>query len=272
MTTFPSFPVASELEALRFLTYEVRDRVAYLTLDRAEKRNALNYDVVAELKLAFEAAEQDESCKVIVLRANGKAFSAGADLESIQAMQDYEYDDNLADSTHLMQLFLQIYTLKKVVIAQIQGHAIAGGCGLATLCDFAFAVPEAKFGYTEVKIGFLPAIVSVFLLRKIGEGRTKQLLLTGDLISAAEARELGLINYVVSADELTNRVEAFAQKLCLENSANSLEVTKELVARVQDLPLEAALRYAAQQNATARSSDDCRRGVGAFLNKEPLTW
>ena len=272
MTALSNATTAPELEALRFLTYEVRDRVAYLTLDRADKRNALNYEVVTELKLAFEAAELDEACKVVVLRANGKAFSAGADLESIQAMQDYEYDDNLADSNHLMQLFLQIYTLKKVVIAQIQGHAIAGGCGLATLCDFAFAVPEARFGYTEVKIGFLPAIVSVFLLRKLGEGRTKQLLLTGDLIGAEEAQRLGLINYVVPADELAARVEAFARKLCVENSANSLEVTKDLIARVQELPLEAALRYAAQQNATARSSEDCRRGVGAFLSKEPVAW
>ena len=272
MTALSSAPLASELEALRFLTYEVRDRVGYITLDRADKRNALNFDVVTELRQAFDAAEQDDSCKVVVLRANGKAFSAGADLESIQAMQEYEYDDNLADSTHLMKLFLQIYTLKKVVIAEIQGHAIAGGCGLATVCDFAFAVPEARFGYTEVKIGFLPAIVSVFLLRKVGEGRTKQLLLTGDLVGAEEAQRLGLINYVVPADELAGRVEAFAQKLCVENSTNSLEVTKELVARVQDLPLDAALRYAAQQNATARASDDCRRGVGAFLSKEPLTW
>lgn len=272
MTVIPSLPATSELEDLRFLTYETRDRVAYITLDRADKRNALNYDVVAELKQAFEFAESDDTCKVVVLRANGKAFSAGADLESIQAMQEYEYDDNLADSTHLMQLFLQIYTLKKVVIAQIQGHAIAGGCGLATLCDFAFAVPEAKFGYTEVKIGFLPAIVSVFLLRKVGEGRTKELLLTGDLVTADDAQRLGLINYVVPADELADRVETFARKLCAENSANSLEVTKDLIARVQELPLEAALRYAAQQNATARSSDDCRRGVGAFLNKEPLVW
>ena len=272
MTVLPIASSASELEALRFLTYEVRERVAYITLDRPEKRNALNYEVVAELKQVFEIAEMDDDCKVVVLRANGRAFSAGADLESIQAMQDYDYDDNLADSTHLMQLFLQIYTLKKVVIAQVQGHAIAGGCGLASLCDFAFAVPDAKFGYTEVKIGFLPAIVSVFLLRKVGEGRTKQLLLTGDLVSADEAQRLGLINYVVPANELGARVEAFALKLCAENSANSLEVTKDLIARVQELPLEAALRYAAQQNATARSSEDCRRGVAAFLSKEPLVW
>lgn len=260
------------LEALRYVRYEVRDRVAYLTLDRADKRNALNHDLVSELRQAFEQAEQDDAAKLVVLRAEGKVFSAGADLDALQAMQDYAYDDNLADSTHLMQLFLQIYTLKKVVIAQIQGHAIAGGCGLATVCDFAFATPEARFGYTEVKIGFLPAIVSVFLLRKLGEGRTKQLLLTGDLVTADEAHRLGLINGVVAADELAPYVEAFAQRLCRENSANSLEVTKDLLARVQDLSLEAALRYAAQQNATARASEDCRRGVAAFLSKEPLSW
>ncbi len=262
---------SEELE-LRFIQYEVRNRIAFITLDRADKRNALNHDVVAELRQAFELAEQDDTAKVVVLRANGKAFSAGADLESLQAMQEYEYAENLADSTHLMQLFLQIYTLKKVVIAQVQGHALAGGCGLATVCDFAFAAPEARFGYTEVKIGFLPAIVSVFLLRKVGEGRTKQLLLTGDPVSAAEAQALGLINYVMPADELAARVEAFAEKLCRENSASSLEATKDLIARVQDQSLEGALRYAAQQNATARTSDDCRRGVASFLNKEPLVW
>src|SRR6478609_2823790 len=187
---------------MAFIQYETKNRIAYITLNRPEKRNALNYDVVTELKNAFDRAESDDECKVVILRANGNVFCAGADLEYLQQLQANTYQENLEDSTHLMQLFYQIYTLKKVVIAQIHGHAIAGGCGLVTVCDFAFAVPEAKLGYTEVKIGFIPAIVKVFLLRKIGEAKAKELLLTGDLISAQEARDFGLINYIVSPEEL----------------------------------------------------------------------
>ena len=182
--------LAPELEALRYITYDCQERIGYVTLNRPDKRNALNADVVTELKLAFDHAENDDVCKVVVLRASGEVFCAGADLGYIQELQTFGYTDNLEDSTHLMQLFHQIYTLKKVVIAEVQGHALAGGCGLAAICDLAFAVPEAKFGYTEAKIGFLPAIVSVFLLRKIGEARTKQLLLTGDVVPAQTALDL----------------------------------------------------------------------------------
>ncbi|HEX8349665.1 MAG TPA: enoyl-CoA hydratase/isomerase family protein, partial [Hymenobacter sp.] len=130
-----------ELEELRYISYESRDAIGYITLNRPEKRNALSYDVVAELKQAFEIAEDDETCKVIVLRAAGDVFCAGSDLASIQELQSSGYTDNLSDSAHVMQLFHQIYTLKKVVIGQIQGHALAGGCGLATICDFVFTVP-----------------------------------------------------------------------------------------------------------------------------------
>ncbi|OON67311.1 methylglutaconyl-CoA hydratase [Hymenobacter sp. CRA2] len=261
-----------ELEALQYIRYEANDAIGCITLNRPEKRNALSSELVSELKQAFEYAENDPLCKVVVLRAEGPAFCAGADLAYIQELQGFGYNDNLADSTHLMQLFHQIYTLKKIVIAQVQGHALAGGCGLATVCDFAFAVPEARFGYTEVKIGFLPAIVSVFLLRKIGEARTKQLLLTGDVFSADKAAAYGLINEVVFADELAEHVYQFARRLCIENSGQSMEVTKEMLARMPELPLEESLRYAARLNAEARSTEDCQRGIAAFLNKEPIAW
>ena len=259
-------------QATAYVKYDVQDRVGYIILARPEKRNALNYEVVSELKRAFAYAEDDETCKVIVLRAEGKVFCAGADLEYIQQLQENDYRENLLDSTHLMELLRLIYTLKKVVIAQVHGHAIAGGCGLAAICDIGFAVPEAKFGYTEVKIGFIPAIVKVFLLRKIGEARAKQLLLTGDLISASEAERYGSINFVVPAEELEECVFAFAQKLCTENSRQSMEVTKEMIARVQEMSLEDGLTYASEMNAVARGSEDCQRGIAAFLNKEPQIW
>ncbi len=257
---------------MEYVQYHTQNRIGYITLNRPDKRNALNYEVVQQLKNAFFKAENDDACKVIILGAKGDVFCAGADLQYMQALTQNTFAENLYDSTHLMELFRQIYTLRKVVIGQIHGHAIAGGCGLAAICDISFAVPEAKFGYTEVKIGFVPAIVSVFLVRKLGEACTKQLLLTGDLISAQQANNLGLINFVVEAHELTQAVQEFAQKLCTENSGQSMELTKEMLYRIQEMPLQASLDYAAEMNAQARSTSDCQRGLNAFLNKEKLSW
>jgi methylglutaconyl-CoA hydratase len=143
------------------IDFTINNRVGYITLNRPDKRNALSFELIRELKEAFYNAERDDAVKVIVLRAHGEVFCAGADLAYLQQLQEFSYEQNLADSNHLKDLFFQIYTLQKVVIAQVQGHALAGGCGLATVCDFTFSVPEAKFGYTEVKIGFIPAIVMV---------------------------------------------------------------------------------------------------------------
>src|SRR6478736_297001 len=179
---------------MELVLYEVKDRVGYITLNRPEKKNALSHELVAELKDAFTQAENDTNVKIVVLQANGDAFCAGADLAYLQRLQKFSFEENLADSNHLKELFLKIYQLKKVVIAKVQGHALAGGCGLATVCDFVFAIPEAKFGYTEVKIGFIPAIVLVFLIRKIGEKLAKHLLLSGELVQANDAINFGLIN------------------------------------------------------------------------------
>lgn len=250
----------------------ISNRIGYITLNRPDKRNALSFEVVKELKEAFAKMEKEEAVKVIVLKANGDVFCSGADLSYLQKLQGFSYEENLEDSNHLKELFAQIYTLHKVVIAQVQGHALAGGCGLATVCDFTFSVPEAKFGYTEVKIGFIPAIVMVFLLRKIGEARAKQLLLSGDPVKAEEALRLGLITKVVSKETLAEEVTAFANTLVTSNSAHAMMLTRQMIAQVQSMPLEEALTYAASMNAQARASADCRKGVAAFLNKEKLTW
>jgi methylglutaconyl-CoA hydratase len=257
---------------MNFTKVSVQDRIGYITLNRPEKRNALNYDFVSELKEAFRQLEQDNAAKVIVLKAEGKAFCAGADLAYIQQLQKNTYEENLEDSNHLRELFQMIYTYPKVVIAEIQGHAIAGGCGLATVCDFSFTVPEAKFGYTEVKIGFIPAIVKVFLLRKIGEGKAKELLLSGRLYSAEQAQAFGLVNEVVEANQLEQYVHDFAQELIQNNSGQSMQFTKQMIAAVQEKSLEEGLQYAAEQNAKARGSEDCKKGIAAFLNKESPSW
>jgi methylglutaconyl-CoA hydratase len=254
------------------IEYTVEDRVAYLTLNRPDKRNALNDVLMIELKDAIMAAEQDPEAKVIVIRARGKAFCAGADLAYLQKMQDYSMDQNMADSSTLAQMFLAVYRCTKVVIAQVEGHAIAGGAGLLTVCDFAFAVPEAKIGYTEVRIGFVPALVMVFLLRKVGETRAKELLLSGDLIDAETAARYDLLNRVIPADDIQAQVRDFAQRLCTQNSAASLQLTKKMMADLQDFPLENAIKFAARMNAHARSTPDCKRGIAAFLDKEDLQW
>ena len=257
---------------MELVKYTVNNRIGYVTLNRPEKRNALSYEMVTDLKKVFQTAEEDENCKVIVLNAEGKVFCAGADLAYLQQLQNNTFEENLEDSTHLMELFKQIYTCSKVVIAKVHGHAIAGGCGLATVCDFSFTTPEAKFGYTEVKIGFIPAIVKVFLLRKIGEGKSKELLLSGELIDAEKALQFGLINKVISAETLTEEVDNFAKMLCETNSSQSMAYTKQMIAEVQNMTLEEGLNYASKMNATARASEDCKKGIGAFLNKEKLTW
>ncbi len=257
---------------MSLVEYSVKERVGYITLNRPEKRNALSHELVSELKTHFERAEQDEHVKVIVLNAHGDSFCAGADLGYLQQLQNFSYEENLADSHHLKDLFLKIFTLEKVVIAQVQGHALAGGCGLATVCDFAFAVPEAKFGYTEVRIGFIPALVAVFLVRKIGEQRARQLLLTGEIIKAEEALERGLITKVVPPTKLDSSVFDFAQNLIQSNSTQSMQLTKQLIADVQGKTLTEALDMAATLNAKARATDDCKKGVAAFLNKEKLSW
>ncbi len=257
---------------MKYVKYHASKRIAFITLNRPEKRNALNSQVVAELIAAFTSAKDDGNVKVIILKAEGTVFCAGADLAYIKQLQKNTYEENLEDSSHLKDLFQLIYTMDKVVISQINGHAIAGGCGLAAVTDFSFAVPDAKFGYTEVKIGFIPAIVSVFLLRKIGEGKTKELLLTGTLFDANKAESYGLINWVVAADELAQKVLDFANKLISENSAQSMAMTKTMINEFQPLSLENALELAVQKNAKARETEDCKKGINAFLNKEKIKW
>lgn len=255
-----------------FVNYNCKERVGFITLNRPEKRNALNAHFVSELKEVFSTAENDSDCKIIVLKAEGDVFCGGADLAYLQKLQSNSYDANLADSTHLMELFQQIYTLPKVVIAQIQGHAIAGGCGLATVCDLAISTEEAKFGYSEVKIGFIPAIVSVFLIKQIGVAKSKELLLTGKIISAEEAEGFGLINQVCTKEKLENNVMELATNLVQTTSADSLALTKQLINEVSDKSISEGFKWAAEMNAKARETNDCQKGISAFLNKEKLSW
>jgi len=251
---------------------EIKERIGFVILNKPEKRNAMDGEMVHQLKDAFESFYENESVKVIVLKAEGKAFCSGADLASIQKLQSNTYEENLEDSNQLKELFSLIYAGPKVVIAQIQGHALAGGCGLATICDFSFSVPQALFGYTEVRIGFVPALVSLFLVRKIGESQAKKLLLSGELISAEQAQKIGMIQEVVEDDVLEQKVFEFAKLLIEQNSGTAMAMTKQMIAALRGMTLEEALSFAATQNATARGTTECKNGIQAFLNKQKIIW
>ncbi|WP_079701775.1 enoyl-CoA hydratase/isomerase family protein [Daejeonella lutea] len=252
--------------------YSTENRVAYITINRPEKRNALNPALVEELTDQFLRAGHDNDAKVVVLKAAGEVFSAGADLEYLQQLQNNSSQDDLEDTIAIKELLWNIYTLPKLVVAQVEGHAIAGGCGLAAVCDVVYAVPESKFGYTEVRIGFIPALVSCFLVRKLGEGRAKELLLSGDLIDAATASSYGLINFVTEKSEIASSVRNYAERMAVSASGQSVALTKQLLHTAQNLNLEESLEAAIKLNVQTRSSEDCKKGIASFLNKEKLGW
>lgn len=256
----------------QLIEYSTENRIAYITLNRPEKRNAFNEQLVNELKHAVNDAENNKQVKILVLSGNGKAFSAGADLDYIQSMQNYTYEENLQDSNNLKELYERLYNFKKITIAKVKGHAIAGGAGLATVCDFTFSVPEALFGYTEVKIGFIPAIVMVFLLKKIGGNKAKELLLTGKLIDAAKAKAYQLINEIYTLEDIDQKVHDFANELIENCSGQSIENTKQMLLKINEMSTKEAFSYAAEMNAKGRETSDCKNGIAAFLNKEKIIW
>ncbi|QXD15340.1 enoyl-CoA hydratase/isomerase family protein [Rhodocaloribacter litoris] len=246
--------------------------VTVVEMHRPEKRNALNGAMVAALRAALADAASDPGCRVVVLTGAGRVFSAGADLAALEALQSATAEENLADSEHLAGLFEAIYLHPKPVIAKINGHAIAGGCGLAAVCDFSIATEEARLGFTEVRIGFVPAIVMVFVLRKLGEASARDLLLRGHLVTAAEAARIGLITRAVSPEALEAEATTLARELARETSASALALTKRMLAQVPGMGLKEALDYAARVNALARGTADCRAGIRAFLDKSDPPW
>jgi methylglutaconyl-CoA hydratase len=252
------------------LKLDREDPLAIITFNRPEKRNAISTSMIEEILAVLDEIE-DSPVRVAILTGAGSAFSAGMDLEDLRALADQSHEQNLEDSRRMAALFRRIYSFPKPLIAAVNGHAIAGGCGVATLCDFTLSVPAAKFGYTEVRIGFLPALVSVFLLRQIGEKRARDLLLTGRLIDAEEGVRLGLVNEVVPREELMPRARELAGTL-LANSPASVMGAKHLMLTITDDELERQIALAIDANARIRSTADFREGLSAFLEKRPPQW
>ena len=255
------------------LLIEKNDGVAVVTLNRPAKRNALDDVMVKELTSAFAAAAKDPVVKVIVLAAAGPLFCAGADLEYMHRVAKFDHEENRADSLRLAHLLRLIYEVRKPVIALVRGAALAGGCGLASSCDFIIASEEnARFGFTEVRIGFIPALVMVFLTKRIGEGRAREMVLRGNIIDAREALRFGLVSLVVPDADLESSADALIAELLTQNSLNAMGLCKEMLSKLQGMNLIDALDFAANMNAAARMTPDCRQGVAAFLNKEKIIW
>ena len=255
------------------ISYKIDGRKGVITLKRPDKRNAMDDVMVSELTRAVAAAGRDPDVKALLLQAAGPAFCAGADLEYLSRMAKFDLEENRMDSFRLANLFRTIYELRKPVVAVVNGPALAGGCGLASVCDFIIASAErAQFGYTEVHIGFVPAIVMFFLVKRVGEGRARELVLRGNVLSAAEAKEIGLISMVVPEKDLQPAAERLLEELLTQNSLRSMSLCKELLAKLHGMNLADALDFAANINAAARMTSECKQGVTAFLNKEPLQW
>ena len=244
--------------------------VATITLNRPEKRNAISFELIDDLLRALhEVAKSDAN--VLIVTGAGKAFCSGLDLDNLKALLGRTPEENLKDSRTMVQLFRSLYEFPKVTIAAVNGAAIAGGTGLALLCDFTLAVPDAKFGYTEVRIGFVPAIVSTFLLRQIGEKQARDLLLTGRIFGAEEAVRLGLVSEIVLPSDLMPRARALAA-LLMESSPSSLRATKQLLTDHARAELDAQIDAAVRENAGIRTTADFREGIVSFLEKRKPVW
>jgi methylglutaconyl-CoA hydratase len=256
--------------AFETLQIEYDSGIATITLNRPERRNALSTQLLQELLDALDQIESSDS-QVVVLSGSGKAFCAGLDLEELKTLIGKPHAENVEDSKRIANIFRRLYDFPKPTIAAVNGAAIAGGTGLATMCDFTLAVPEAKFGYTEVRIGFVPAIVSSILVWQVGHKIARDLLLTGRIFDAAEAYRFGLVNEIVASDRLLPRAREMAAQL-MENSPSSVRATKKLINGFISNELDEQIAEAIESNAQIRTTDDFREGVSSFLEKRKPQW
>ncbi len=252
------------------LILDISGAVATITLNRPDKRNAMSATMIAELQTALDEIEKSH-VRVGILTGAGKAFCSGMDLEMLAAIAQQTPAENQEDSRRMAKMFRRIWSFPRPLIAAVNGAALAGGCGIATLCDFTLAVAEAKFGYTEVKIGFLPALVSVFLIRQIGEKRTRDLLLTGRILEAVEAKEMGLVKEIVPAENLIARSKELAELLIAASPA-SLSRAKRLMTSAAAASVDADLERAILENARIRCTSDFKEGLASFLEKRKPVW
>jgi methylglutaconyl-CoA hydratase len=251
--------------------YETKSPAVILTINRSDRRNALSRALIADLTTAFQRARDDTNARAVILTGAGSVFCAGMDLAELAETVDQTGVESVIwqDALRLATLYDLIYSLPKPTIAAVNGAAVAGGSGLVTVCDLAVAVPQAKFGYPEVRRGLVAAVVMPHLMRHVGERTARYLLLTGELIDATEAKNLGLINQGAPAEELLTQAMSWASALA-EGGPNALATTKRLLKRFSCQAL--SIQESAQASAEPRLTDECRQGLRAFFEKKPAPW
>ncbi len=245
---------------------ETEEDFAVITLNRPEKRNALNDDLISSLKDALKNAGGNENLRAIIIRGTGKDFCSGADLSALQKIAESNVLENLWDAENLMELFALIRKVKIPVIAAVHGRALAGGCGLATACDIVLASKSARFGYPEVKIGFVPAMVMAILRRNLSEKRSFELATQGFEFSADEAEKYGLINRVFADETFEEDVKNYVS-VYQKVSRSAVVLSKKLLYQMDGMNFQTALEVGAEVNTIARLTEDCQKGIARFLKK-----
>ena len=254
----------------KYIEIVISDSVVNIVFSRIEKRNALNQEMITEIQSVLNTYKNNPNIRVILLSSASNVFCAGADLKYLNNIQNYTYDQHLNDSITLMNLFKTMLSYPKLIISKVIGPAIAGGCGIATASDFIFCTNESSFGYPEVKIGFMPALVSTFLKYKIKHSDVTRLLLTGDIIQAKEAHKIGLVAHIDKVEEIDNHISEFIYTHIKNTSSTSIAYTKKLQFELNNL--ENKLNIAAQFNAKIRLNTDFKKGIQSFLNKISINW
>lgn len=248
------------------ILYSVEQSIARITLNRPDKRNALDARIVSEVKDALRVSARDESVRIVLLTGAGKDFCSGADLAALRLISEATVMENVADAQNLAELFIEMRHHPRPIIAAVRGRALAGGCGLATACDIVLAAESAQFGYPEVNIGFIPAMVMAILRRSVSEKRAFELITRGEVITARAAADAGMINRVFSDDEFDRAVEAYTTEMA-KKSASAVSLAKNLLYHMDAMTFETALEAGVQLNAITRMTEDCKRGVERFLKK-----
>lgn len=249
------------------ILYSVDAGIARVTLNRPEKRNALDGEIIAEIKAAIDEAARDEAVRVVLVTGAGNDFCSGADLAALRRISEATVMDNVADARNLAELFIAMRRHARPIVAAVKGRALAGGCGLATACDVVLAAESAHFGYPEVNIGFIPAMVMAILRRSISEKRAFELITRGEIITARAAAEIGMINRVYADNDFARAVEEYVSQLAAK-SASAVTLAKNLLYHMDGMTFESALEAGVQSNAITRMTEDCKRGVERFLKKE----
>jgi len=253
------------------LKYEKDGMIARVTFNRPEIHNAFNSTVITEMSDLFTEIGKDDDIRVVVLTGAGKSFCAGADLNWMRGVIKQSYDENLAESNALADLFYQIYTFKRPVVGMINGAAIGGGTGFVAVCDIAIAAESAKFSFSEVKIGVVPACIGPYVIKKMGEGKARELFITGERMKAKRAFKVGLVNKVVADDRLQAEVDELIKSI-LSSGPEAVAMAKKLVSEVPPMTPDQFKPYTAEMIAKLRVSDEGQEGMDAFLNKRKPNW